>query len=700
MKSADSVSSSWFWILFLLLTLANALVSLETLPSWLALGLVLVAVVPLGWLLYRMGSRNEGDTIPGNKKPIRKTGTLQPLFLPEQEILPGINSNWVWILLAAACFIRLWKFGNSFVWPTGDEALTGLLAIDWNRHWDGRVFYTAGQDPPTLFWLTGVFFRFIRDPGLNLWLPPALVSCLAAAAAYAAARKFFSRSFSFLAAGFWAFSYWPLQLGRTDLPACFTALWVPVTFYFLGGFLRGTGRTRVLRALAAGFTLGLNWLTFTSWPFFVLAAGVALAAGLGKEKKLRFPLSVSASLGFLLGILPFLLAAWHSGFGRHIADVAPGIGNFDPVRQTRVVLNYLSVLGWGAFSGDRLAAPLWGGFLNPLLASFFCLGLAEMAAAKKNPQVRWLALYGVLSLLPGMLSLNMNGDRIVQILPLLILVSAWGCASLLKRAPEAWRIWAALLLFLACLAWDEGRLGTLDPARDPAAMEAAGRSVARYRAYQVLQDLKQKEGPGVVLGEWDVPADRSLEVMTYYFNVLRGARSASPPAWLALLTDAHYLPFLKGRFPEGDWRVLDADLNPDKPRLLGILKIDDSNRDQLNHWAKADPGFTLLNWDLDHLHDRGLLNRFGQDVQNCGNWVQDDPFLAAVFWEKVGATYYYFGHHYPEHLSALENAVKYGYPAAHLYGELASLYWVGGNPKAAEEAALKAKASETKYPWR
>jgi hypothetical protein len=266
--------------------------------------------------------------------------------------------------------------------------------------------------------------------------------------------------------------------------------------------------------------------------------------------------------------------------------------------------------------------------------------------------------------------------------------------------PEAGRVWVALLLFLACLAWDEGRLGSLDPTRNPAAMEAAGRSVARYRAYQVLQGLDQKEGPAWILGEWDVPADRSLEVMTYYFNLLRGARSAVPPTWLALVTDAHYLPFLKARYPEGDWRVLDADLNPGSPRLLGVLKIDDSNRVQLLHWVKADPAFTLLNWDLDHLHDRGLLRRFDQDVQNCGNWVRDDPFLASMFWEKAAATYYYFGNHYPQHLAALENAVKYGYPASHLYGELASLYSIGGDKKAAEEAALKAKESETKYPWR
>jgi hypothetical protein len=234
----------------------------------------------------------------------------------------------------------------------------------------------------------------------------------------------------------------------------------------------------------------------------------------------------------------------------------------------------------------------------------------------------------------------------------------------------------------------------------PELFQATGKSLARYRAYQVLQSQKEKEGPGWILGEWDVPADRTLDVMTYYFNVERGAHTTASPTWLAVVTDAHYLPFLKSRFPDGDWRVLDADVHPDSPRLLGVLKIDDLNRAQLSHWAQADPGFTLINWDLDHLHDRGLMGRFDQDVQRCGDWVKDDPFLASVFWEKAAATYYYFGQHYPQHLAALENAVKYGYPASHLYVELASLYSIGGDKKAAEEAALKAKESETKYPWR
>jgi len=683
MTSPRQFYSPWFWFLFLLLTLTNVLISLETLPSLEALGLALLGVIPLCFLLTKTESN-------GIKKD----------FFSREEFLPGIQPRWVWGLLAAAWGLRLWKFGNQVSWPTGDEALTGLMGIEWSHHWVGPIFYTAGQDPPTLFWLTGIFFRFIHNPTLDLWLPPVLVSCLAVTMVYFASRRVFTKSFSFLITSLWAFSYWPLQLGQTDLPACFTALWVPVTFYFLAGFWKATGSNRAFWVLGAGLVLGLNWLTFTSWPFFVLAAGTLLAVGILKEKKKKVAFSVLASIGFFLGILPFLVAAEHSDFGRHIADVAFWNGTSGLVHQARVALNYISVLGWGAFSGDRLAAPLSGGYLNPLLVSFCGLGLAGMTVSKEKGLRRWFGFYAILTLLPGMLSLNLNGDRIVQILPLLILVSAWGFAVILKRVPEGGRINVMVLLLLVCLTWDKTRLDVpgSDPVHHPAEMEAAGKSVARYRAFQILHALEQKEGPGWILGEWDVPADRTLEVMTYYFNSERGAISVSP-AWLAVMTDAHYLPFLKTRFPDGDWRVLDADVHPESPRLLGILKINDSNRAELTHWAKADPGFTLINWDLDHLHDRGLQQRFDQDVQKCGNWVKDDPFLAAMFWEKAGATYYYFGQHYPQHLAALENAVKYGYPASHLYGELASLYWVAGNKKAAEVAALKAKESDAKYPW-
>ena len=146
--------------------------------------------------------------------------------------------------------------------------------------------------------------------------------------------------------------------------------------------------------------------------------------------------------------------------------------------------------------------------------------------------------------------------------------------------------------------------------------------------------------------------------------------------------------------------MLDGDVNPDNPRLLGVLPVSGSNRSQLEGWVKVDSCFNRINWDLDHLHDPGVRQRWDQDVQEGAKLVQKDPFLASMYWEKVGAVDYVFGGLYSQHLAAMENAIKYGYPASHLYGELATLYWVGGDKKAAADAFQKARETDEHYPWK
>ena len=217
MKSSNRDSSYRFWVLSPLLTLCNTWISLGPLPSWGALGIVLFGLIPLCFFLSRSGvSTGKKDTVVQN------------------EFFSGIKPLWIWGLLAAAWVLRLWKIGDQATWPTGDEALTGLTAIDWSHHWDGRIFYTAGQDPPTLFWLTGLFFQFCHNPALNLWLPSALVSCLSGAVGYAAAKRISQGLFlsSLLPMGFQSLAP---SIGRKRPAACFTTLWVTITLLFLGG---------------------------------------------------------------------------------------------------------------------------------------------------------------------------------------------------------------------------------------------------------------------------------------------------------------------------------------------------------------------------------------------------------------------------------------------------------------------------------
>jgi hypothetical protein len=169
--------------------------------------------------------------------------------------------------------------------------------------------------------------------------------------------------------------------------------------------------------------------------------------------------------------------------------------------------------------------------------------------------------------------------------------------------------------------------------------------------------------------------------------------------WLAVLTDAHYRPFLQKRFPQGQYWSLDSDLSNDGTRMLAVLTVDDSNRPVLRRWAQADKAFRGLNWATDHLYDKGLLETVAVRIREDTPLIQGDPFLESVYWEKVGEFYYYHGGHFPEHLRAMELSVEKGYPAAHLYSKLAGLWKIAGDENKARAALEKAKRSEALYPW-
>src|SRR5205807_3328950 len=68
----------------------------------------------------------------------------------------------------------------------------------------------------------------IRDykvTGVQTCALPILVSAVTLVVGYAACRHFFSKSFSFLWALGWAFSFWPLFVGRFNLPDILIPLW-------------------------------------------------------------------------------------------------------------------------------------------------------------------------------------------------------------------------------------------------------------------------------------------------------------------------------------------------------------------------------------------------------------------------------------------------------------------------------------------
>lgn len=678
----SGASPGFPWLILTILTSTNFLLSFSLLSASLKVILfILGLLLPLGaWAVKTRPTENE-------RVPFH-----------QQEFLPVIPP-WVWVALAgAALFLRFWKIDSLFLWPTGDEGLSGAAAIDLSQKWNWDFFYSSGQSPPVLNWICGILFKYSSQVFLNLWLPPAVFSSLAVLFGYLAARQFFSRSFSFLCAGLLAFSYWPLYLGRFCLQGVLMPSWELFTFFCLGKFLTAPNFRKKAWALGLGLCAGLHSFIFATWPVVVAAVAIVVF----KVSKRSQTLWAWFSAGALLGLIPFLMAAFQKGYGQHLLEVSMGSRFFHGSDFFPVVGNYLSVLLWGTFGQGGFYIPTQGGFLNPLLGAFFCLGLVEIYRSRSSALGKWTVAAGVLFLLPGWISLNVEGFRIVQLMPLALMAAAWGLAAFLGLLAPSRRIWAAAFFLGFTALFDFARLAM--PYQDievhPQRFLQTGKSLARYRAYGVLEKLEQAEGPGFVLGEWDILADRTLEATTYFFNAALNTRlDPTRSRWLCLFTDRHYRPFLQKRFPRAQFTDLNTDFPRDRNRMLMVIQDSPENRDTLQKWARADRAFRDMNWAIDHVHDRDCLAWADQDIHMDYPLIQGDPFLESAYWEKAAYFYYYYSGHYSEHLRALQLAVQRGYPAAHLYSELAELYTLGGRTALAQEAAQKARQSAAEYPW-
>ena len=668
------------------LTLFNLVLSYWNLPAfWQTLLFVLGILFP-SVLWFQKG---------------RKYGTeTRPLWRTD-EFFPSIPPA-LWLFLAlAAIALRFWKIDSLFLWPTGDEGLKGTAAIGLSRQWDWRFFYTVGQNPPAFIWLCALFFKTIRSSLFDLWAPAALVSFLTVVLGAAAVGKYASRSFTLLFASLLAFSYWPLYIGRRCLPAITVPLGLLLLVFCLAGFLRSGGERKQRWAFLAGLVAGLQSFTYVSWPVVSLAGGLAFLKGAWDLKRDRAKAVVTFVLGAALALVPFGYAVFTEGYGQHISNLTPWSGWFHDHNPLFNIPLYLRALFWD-FS-DNPQAPPQGGLLNPLLASFFFLGCVELVRFRKAAWARGCAVAFALFLLPGIFSLNLQPFRVIQLLPLVLAVAALGVARFIPALPRPRRGWILGGLLLVSAAWDMGRLALpySDVDHHPQWFLSTEKSLARYRAYVMLKQLEEREGPGFILGEWDVPSDRTLYAATYFSNcVVQPPLDGFHPKWLAVMADSRYRPFLAQRFPDAQWIRLDADFSADGTRMMGILPITSENRKDLLTWILADRALGDLNHGIDHVYDKDCLDWMDEKIREDYPLVQGDRFLESVFWEKAAYFYYYYGNHFAQHLGALQRAVQRGYPAAHLYTQLGELYTLAQQPERAKQAYAKAKESEARYPWR
>jgi 4-amino-4-deoxy-L-arabinose transferase-like glycosyltransferase len=665
------------WVYFWICVFSNGLISYASFS-----GSVKGWILTLGLLLPTVLFLRSSSAVSGKTEAVY-----------EQDLFGiSLGPSFLWFLpLFFVFFLRFYKLTSFHFWPTDDEAQHAFLAVNLVEKWNWQFFYTSAHHPPLLIWLEYLFFSCFKDPFFNLWFPPALFSLLAVPLAYLAARSFFPRSFSLLCASLMAFSYWPLASGRFCQQGLFLPCWELASFFLLARFLNEKGKSRKNGFIfVLGLWAGLGSLTFPPW-----AAVIALLALTVLWFTLRGPSRAWGSLclflaGLCLGLGPYVMAVSREGMGRHLLNVTALNGQFTSMQAWVTSASYVTTLFWGSLQKVVKFGPVWGGVLNPLLSSCFFIGFLRLLQDWRNRKSLWILLALFLCLLPGLLSADyVEFFRVIQAMPLVLLIAGVGMQNLLSQTAPSRRAWAAVLLLMASTSLDVVHLfmprwDLLPPFR---LEEKKGIDDYGFRAYQIMDEARRQGGPGLLFTDFMlITQNHGLDAMTYAFNAASNRTLESDQSrWAAVVTDRHYQSFLIKRFPDSRWFLLGKDRSGDGDLALGLMAVTDSNRPVFANWLKASAYFHYLRKQSD-----GILNdlpRYQEALKNLSAGdalVQGDPFLESVFGEWKAQ--YFYSPTYEENLKALQGALQKGYPASHLYFKLGTYYMLGNQVQKGEEA--------------
>ncbi len=672
------------WRSFSVFLAANALLSYVPLPVPAQIGLGFAGIV-LPLLLFSRS--NNAPPARGKETCGREMMALPPAWLA------GVG-------VAAILGLRFFNLTAFRPWPSGDEALQGYFAIDLIRKWDWRFFYTTGQHPPLLIWMLTFFFRAFQSPFFNLWFLPAAFSAAFVFAAYAAARKVFSESFSILFVCLLGFSFWPLYFGRNCVQGMLVPFFEAVGFYLLACLWKSkAGPRKNLWAAVLGAWTGLGSLTYTSW-FIVLVVFAFLLwrEGIrGRRANLKPFFIFGAFLP--LGLSPWAWAAVREQFGGYVFGASFLSGFFNWKDQLGTSLSYITSLFWGPLKGPAGYGPVWGGMLNPVLASCFALGLLEMVRYWKKPAIQATAFVFLLFLAPGMLSADhVEMFRIIQDLPLLLLITALGLSRLLGNLRFSRRPIALALLLGLSLGLDFHHLlkakgdALISPGRLPLVQDE------NYWAYLKLKPVAQTQGPGWVFTDFILLShDHTLAVATYPFNAAENPKLADrEPAWAAILSNVHYASFLAKRFPGSRWYPVTPSPAGDGGMAVGIIPVTAQNREGLQGWLKVHRYFHRLGVEAENMMNNPERYRAALlELPKGYGLVAGDPFLESCFGEW--AAQYHYGLRYDGNIRCLQRAIRKGYPSANLYYKLGGFYWMNRQLKEARNAYRMAARSVPNY---
>jgi hypothetical protein len=632
-----------------------------------------------------------------------KTGNfLKPRdSLRFQEKGPGyISKNFFLFFAVAAVLFRFCLLKLFHPWPSGDEALQGFFAIDLIENWNWRFFYTTGQHPPLLIWCLKWFFQSFQSPFFDLWFLPSFVSVLFTFLGYWASRIYFSEKISTVYFSLLALSFWPLYFGGFCVQGALVPLFEMAALILMGYFLKSKkGATKYFFAILLGLWVGVGTWVYTSW-FSVVFFLVFLLFFVAFEKRPRgFQYLLVFLFSLSLGALPWIVAVFHEGFGGYVLGVSFLSGYFNLWDQLLTSASYLTSLFWGTLKEPVSYGPVWGGVLNPIFGACFFTGATELFRLRKNPLTAVLAAGFFLFLLPGILSADhVEMFRIIQVMPVLLLLVAIGIIRLLDDLPRRRRLTAFVLILVFSLPLDLYHLLKTSSASFNPLNPVFEVKDENYWAYQKFQAQFEKSGPGLIYTDFILlDHDHTLNVMSYHFNALVNPKYRFEEArWAGVVTNVHYVPFLARRFPGSQWYPITPYAVEDGGSAAGIIPVMPGNLEVLLKWSIAHRYFHRLNIQAENImNNRAQYIVAVQKLPEGYPLVSGDPFLESCFGEWMGQ--YHFGPDFGPNIQAIRRALLKGYSTANLYYKLGNFYLLNRQRTEAKKAYLMAARSHPNY---
>ena len=624
-------------------------------------------------------------------------GIHSVLWSPRPKDRPGWDPSsipwWLWVpALSLLFFSRLYRLDSFPFWPLSDEGQSGFFGIVLSRHWRWDLLLGQERLEPLLLWMLGSFFKWVQPSLFSMRLATALLSLLTCGSAYWAARQYLRPLPAFILVWLLSFSFWMLTHSRTCMALLPISLIQFLCLGLLGKFLKDS-RPGIPFGLLC-FLGGLGFYAWIAWGGMWVGIALVLAIHAFQRKKgWRYPVAF-AVVGSLVA-LPLVAARWGPGEMDHYRELAAW-----PFSQVTAAYFY------GTFWKGLVSFPFgssWGGFLNPLLDSLLFLGFLQFLRTSNRAFILCGLSLMFLTSLPGILTVNIDLNRLMTLYPLLTVLALGGLQALMAASGSPSR---QALLLGGVLALHTGLDGYNyvyhygDPRTVPSSQQ--WRNVQYYDAYRRLDDLRRREGPLYVFSHFNTDYDnKTLEIADYPFNVLENPGLASAhPRWVALITNIEFAPFLLRRFPGTSYGVLRTDRTgptDPKPYSLFFIPACRFSPGEFAYWVEADRIYADLDFDLKNKTSSQLWESFLMARTGLEGKFKGDRFLSGLYWYKMGF-YKFLDVHFIEATRAYEQAIVQGVPAAHFYQDLGLCYQLQGRKKDAERSFRTAAALYREIP--